>query len=123
MPRQQLQGQSPPVPRLRQVAARLTRRACLQGLGSLCLAGSFALTLGVSCKDSGPAGSSSGSTAPARAEIVIGHYASLTGNTAHFGQDTDKAIRLATEEQNAAGGLLGRPVRIVMLDDLGDAAV
>ncbi|HVZ34111.1 MAG TPA: ABC transporter substrate-binding protein, partial [Polyangiaceae bacterium] len=55
-------------------------------------------------------------------EIVIGHYGSLTGNTAHFGQDTDKAVRLAVDEQNAAGGLLGKKIRVVTLDDRGDSA-
>lgn len=53
---------------------------------------------------------------------MIGHYASLTGNTAHFGQDTDKAVRLAVDEQNAAGGVLGKQIRVVTLDDRGDSA-
>jgi len=55
-------------------------------------------------------------------EIVIGHFASMTGGTAHFGQDTDKAARLAIEEANAAGGLLGKKLKIVTLDDRGDSA-
>lgn len=55
-------------------------------------------------------------------DIVIGHYASLTGDTAHYGQDTDKAIKLAASELNAAGGVLGRKVKIATLDDRGDAA-
>jgi branched-chain amino acid transport system substrate-binding protein len=71
------------------------------------------------CKKSGGQGSGSSG---ASAEIVIGHYASMTGNTAHFGQDTDKAIRLAVDEVNAAGGVLGRKVKVVTLDDRGDSA-
>jgi branched-chain amino acid transport system substrate-binding protein len=81
--------------------------------------------LGSGCKDSKSDGQASGSTSPASdqgAEIVVGHYASLTGNTAHFGQDTDKAVRLAVDEQNAAGGLLGKQIRVVTLDDRGDSA-
>lgn len=71
------------------------------------------------CKKPGGQGSgSSGSSS----EIVIGHYASMTGNTAHFGQDTDKAVRLAVDEVNAAGGVLGRQVKVVTLDDRGDSA-
>ncbi|HTV23424.1 MAG TPA: ABC transporter substrate-binding protein, partial [Polyangiaceae bacterium] len=62
------------------------------------------------------------SGAEAASEIVIGHYGSMTGNTAHFGQDTDKAIRLAVDEQNAAGGLLGKKIKVVTLDDRGDSA-
>ncbi len=69
--------------------------------------------------EAGPAGS--GSEAPA-GDIVIGHYASLTGGTAHFGQDTDKAAKLAVEEANAKGGVLGRKVRLVTLDTRGENA-
>jgi branched-chain amino acid transport system substrate-binding protein len=60
--------------------------------------------------------------APAPAKIVIGHYASMTGGTAHFGQDTDKAARLAVEQLNAAGGVLGKPLELVTLDTRGDSA-
>ena len=55
-------------------------------------------------------------------EIVIGHYASMTGATAHFGQDTDKAARLAVDQLNAAGGVVGKQLRIVTLDTRGDGA-
>ena len=78
------------------------------------------------CKKSesgaGPSGSSGTSGPAPAAEIVIGHYGSMTGNTAHFGQDTDRAIQLAVAEVNAAGGLLGRKVKLVTLDDRGDSA-
>ncbi|HET7501048.1 MAG TPA: ABC transporter substrate-binding protein [Kofleriaceae bacterium] len=49
--------------------------------------------------------------------IVIGHFASMTGSEATFGQSTDKAIRLALAERNAAGGVRGRPVELITLDD------
>lgn len=66
----------------------------------------------------GPAGSGSASSG----DIVIGHYASLTGATAHFGQDTDKAAKMAVDEANAQGGVLGRKVRLVTLDTRGENA-
>jgi branched-chain amino acid transport system substrate-binding protein len=69
------------------------------------------------CKHAG-----GGGAAPLGSEIVIGHYASLTGNTAHFGLDTDRAVRLAVEETNRRGGVDGRRVRLVTLDDRGDSA-
>ncbi len=82
-----------------------------------------AVSLLLGCKDTKPDGATSGSTpAPQSTEIVIGHYASMTGNTAHFGQDTDKAVRLAVDQQNAGGGLLGKTIRVVTLDDRGDSA-
>jgi branched-chain amino acid transport system substrate-binding protein len=63
------------------------------------------------------------SAGPAEAgEIVIGHYASMTGSIAHFGQDTDKAVRLALGEINAAGGIRGRLLKVVTLDTRGDSA-
>jgi branched-chain amino acid transport system substrate-binding protein len=69
--------------------------------------------------EAGPAGS--GSKAGG-GDIVIGHYASLTGGTAHFGQDTDKAAKMAVEQVNAQGGILGRKVRLVTLDTRGESA-
>jgi branched-chain amino acid transport system substrate-binding protein len=53
-------------------------------------------------------------------EIVIGEYGSLTGSTAVFGQGTDKGIRLALDQVNSSGGLLGKPVRLVVEDDEGN---
>lgn len=50
-------------------------------------------------------------------EIVLGHFASLTGETANFGQSTEKGLRLALDEYNAKGGFNGKPVRVVTYDD------
>jgi branched-chain amino acid transport system substrate-binding protein len=60
--------------------------------------------------------------AAARAEIVIGHYASMTGANATFGQATDRGIQLAIEQRNAAGGIDGKTIRLVTLDDAGKPA-
>lgn len=49
--------------------------------------------------------------------IKIGHFASMTGGTANFGQSCDKGARLAVQEINAAGGVLGRPVELITEDD------
>jgi len=54
---------------------------------------------------------------PGSGPIVIGHFGSMTGSEATFGQSTDKGVRLAIEERNAAGGVHGRPVELVTLDD------
>jgi branched-chain amino acid transport system substrate-binding protein len=50
-------------------------------------------------------------------EIVIGEFASLTGGTATFGRSSDAGVQLAVNEINAAGGLLGKKVRVVVEDD------
>jgi branched-chain amino acid transport system substrate-binding protein len=52
-------------------------------------------------------------------EIVIGHYASLTGPEATFGISTDNGIKLAVEERNAAGGVKGKQIRLITYDNQG----
>ena len=58
-----------------------------------------------------------GSADAASDAIVIGEFASLTGKEAAFGQSSHKGTQLAIEELNAAGGLLGKPVRYVYEDN------
>jgi branched-chain amino acid transport system substrate-binding protein len=57
--------------------------------------------------------------APGRSskEIVVGEYGSLTGNTATFGQSTKNGSEMAFDEINKAGGLLGKPVKLIVEDD------
>jgi branched-chain amino acid transport system substrate-binding protein len=47
----------------------------------------------------------------------IGMIAPLTGNYEPLGDDCKKAVELAIEELNAAGGILGRRVELVVRDD------
>ena len=49
--------------------------------------------------------------------IPIGQFASLTGAQATFGQSTDHGVQLALEEINAAGGVLGQPLRVITKDN------
>ncbi len=49
-------------------------------------------------------------------DIVIGHYASLTGSTAVFGISADEGARLAVDELNGSGGVLGRKIKLVTED-------
>lgn len=56
--------------------------------------------------------------APANAaDIVIGEYGSLTGPTATFGISTDEGVKLALDEINAKGGVLGRQIKLIVEDD------
>jgi branched-chain amino acid transport system substrate-binding protein len=41
----------------------------------------------------------------------------MTGDTATFGQSTDRGIRLAIDEVNGAGGVLGRKLEVITEDD------
>jgi branched-chain amino acid transport system substrate-binding protein len=58
---------------------------------------------------------------PAADPIKVGHYGSMTGSEATFGQSTDRGIRLAIEEINAAGGVNGRPIELITYDTKGDS--
>jgi len=60
-----------------------------------------------------------GNQAPTTGTIVLGHFASMTGPQATFGISTDQAIRLAIEERNAKGGVKGRRLELVTIDDAG----
>jgi branched-chain amino acid transport system substrate-binding protein len=50
-------------------------------------------------------------------EIAIGEFGSLTGGTATFGISSDEGIRLAMDEVNQKGGVLGKKIRLVVEDD------
>lgn len=50
-------------------------------------------------------------------EILIGEYSSLTGTTATFGLSTHHGLLLAVEDINNAGGVLGKPIRLITEDD------
>lgn len=52
-------------------------------------------------------------------EILVGHVGSLTGNEATFGISTENGVKLAFEEINASGGVKGKKLRLLSLDDQG----
>lgn len=52
-------------------------------------------------------------------EILIGEYGSLTGSDATFGLSTNKGIRMAFDEINAKGGIKGKKLKLITLDDQG----
>ena len=52
-------------------------------------------------------------------EIRIGEFGSLTGAQATFGTSTQNGIQLAVDEANAAGGVNGKTLKVIALDDQG----
>ena len=54
-------------------------------------------------------------------EIVIGEVAALTGGTATFGTSSNAGTKMAIDEINAAGGLLGKKLKLVTEDDQSKA--
>src|SRR5580658_1020940 len=56
-------------------------------------------------------------TAPARADIKIGFQAPLTGPAATDGKSAEIAGQMAADAINAAGGVLGQKIELVIYDD------
>jgi branched-chain amino acid transport system substrate-binding protein len=52
-----------------------------------------------------------------RSEIPVGEYGSLTGLTATYGISTKNGSRMAFDEANAAGGVLGKKIDLTVEDD------
>ncbi len=58
--------------------------------------------------------------AQSKAPIVIAVEAPLTGAQASNGIDMARGVQLAVDEVNASGGIKGRKIRLVKLDDMAD---
>ncbi len=52
-------------------------------------------------------------------EILIGEFGTLTGSEATFGQSTNKGLRMAFDEINAAGGIKGKKIKLITYDNQG----
>jgi branched-chain amino acid transport system substrate-binding protein len=62
-------------------------------------------------------GGTSGQGSAGSDEILVGEFGSLTGGTATFGQSTHNGITMAFDEINAAGGVLGKKLKVLVEDD------
>ncbi len=76
----------------------------------------FSILLSSACVQKGGSG---GSTGDGAGDIKVGVYGDLTGGTASFGQSTKNGVDLAAAEINAAGGINGRKVVLIIEDDQG----
>ncbi|GAA4417333.1 ABC transporter substrate-binding protein [Acidovorax lacteus] len=97
-------------PRIRSAAAAPAARRGLLALAASALLGLATLVP--------PAQAQIGSTAPVR----IGVIGPFTGASADFGVPMLNGIRMAVDEINAVGGYLGRPLELVVKDDMADPA-
>jgi len=55
-------------------------------------------------------------------KVRIGVFMSLTGSTANFGISSTNGIKMAADEVNAAGGINGKQIEILVQDDRSDAS-
>ncbi|AKJ07762.1 branched-chain amino acid transport system substrate-binding protein [Archangium gephyra] len=60
-----------------------------------------------------------GATPAASDTIVLGEVGSLTGAQATFGVSTRNGVDLAIKEANAAGGVKGKKLKVIVYDDQG----
>lgn len=72
--------------------------------------------LAIGCGSSTPSPSTSSSGAPSGDPIKVGAPIPLTGPWAADGQSMKQGLEMAVNDINAAGGLLGRPVELVVYD-------
>jgi branched-chain amino acid transport system substrate-binding protein len=102
------------------MTANALRRNLLNVLGAALVAAAL-----VSCggnkpaADAKPADGTTPAAAPSGDTILIGHFGSMTGSEATFGQSTDQGIRLAIKEVNAKGGVKGKQISLKTYDDQG----
>jgi branched-chain amino acid transport system substrate-binding protein len=94
-----------------------TRRGRVLALGALVVvvAGAAAGAVAVSRSASEP-------DAAPRATVAIGAVLSLTGGGDVYGPQQRRALRLAVSQMNAAGGINGAKLRVVVLDDRSEPA-
>ena len=57
--------------------------------------------------------------AQSRGPVKIGAFGPMSGNAAAQGQSVREAVELVVNLKNSAGGLLGRPIELVIGDDAG----
>ncbi len=71
------------------------------------------------CQTTKPTGSAATSAAPAASggTIKIGAIMPMTGDVSVYGVSTSNAIKIAISEINAAGGINGKQVELVLADD------
>jgi branched-chain amino acid transport system substrate-binding protein len=73
-----------------------------------------------SCQKSG--GSSASTATPAKTPILIGHSVALTGGSALWGLSEKNALDMEIDRINAAGGVLGREIKLIAYDNKAEPA-
>jgi len=87
-----------------------------RGISLIAAAATLFLTVFLTGCDK-PASTPGAATGP----IKVGEFASMTGSEATFGQSSHEGTLLAVDHLNAAGGVLGRKIELLMEDDQSQA--
>src|SRR5437660_8860083 len=75
------------------------------------------LAVAIGCKKEQQGGGNVG--AADTGVIKVGEVGSMTGTEATFGTSSDRGIQLAVTEVNSQGGIKGRQIQVIALDDEG----
>src|ERR1043166_7677807 len=78
--------------------------------------GLLAFLLVAGC-DKSPDKSAGGTASGGGGVIKVGEFASLTGSEAAFGKSSHNGTKLAVDEINATGGVLGQKLELITEDD------
>lgn len=82
----------------------------------------FAAMIGCTKKsDQNAAGGNDAAKTAAANEILVGEFGSFTGSEATFGISTSNGIKMALEEVNKAGGVKGKQIKLISIDNQGKA--
>jgi branched-chain amino acid transport system substrate-binding protein len=68
---------------------------------------------------SADAGNASAPKVSTTGDILVGEFGSFTGSEATFGISTHEGVMMAIDEKNKAGGVKGRQLKVLNLDDQG----
>ncbi len=88
------------------------RRWVTAALGLLGLA-----AVGVGCDGNKANGGSGSAPGAGASEWRVGAYLSLSGPQTQFGVDTREGFELAIDQVNKAGGVKGKPIKLIVEDD------
>jgi branched-chain amino acid transport system substrate-binding protein len=94
-----------------------SRNIFAAGAVAVLSAGALAACSSAASSGSSSGGGSSGGATSSKSAITIGASLSLTGDFSADGQAFDRGYQLWAKDVNAKGGILGRPVKLTILND------
>lgn len=101
----------------------MCRFSLRRSLGLSLIAITMATVVGCTKKSdqAGDSAGSAGTVGISGNEILVGQFGAFTGSEATFGQSTDKGVRMAFDEKNQAGGVKGKQLKLITIDNQGKA--
>lgn len=89
---------------------------------ALLMMASFVVGCGADTNTNGDSNEASNGGSSEADTIKVGLNYELSGNVASYGTDLSDGVEMALEEINAAGGLLGKQIEVIKMDNTSDSA-